>query len=583
MIFQAPPVSPGIALGKAFVFIPFRPVITERFLTKEELPRNLEHYREVLDKAAGELSLIIKGLGESGENEKAAIFEAHLEILNDEELGKDILTLITGQNFAPDYAVETVYEKFIDMVSAADDQYLMERAADFRDVKNRILRLWLGVEHRNLSEIKEPSVVFAHELFPSNTAVMDRTKVLGLVTEVGGLTCHSAIIARSYGIPALLGISNVMDAIRDNDQVILDALEGRLIIGPAKGQIEEYEARRRAFLQEAAETEKFRGVKGVTRDGKTVEVCLNIGSTNDDELEGAAWTDGVGLFRSEFLFMAGQDLPSEERQFRAYKKAAEVFGSRQVILRTLDIGGDKTLPCLELPREDNPFLGVRALRLCFTRQDLFKTQLRAALRASVWGNLAIMLPMVGSLEDLRRAKAIIRECREELDEQGLEYNPDIKVGIMIEIPAIALIADLIVEEVDFASIGTNDLCQYLLAVDRQNPELNEYYQSFHPAMFRLIYVASQAFLKAGKPLSVCGEMGGDPRAAMVFLGLGIRKLSMSASSVAGIKRMVTRLDLKDAEGIANRVLSLATAAEVESYLQEEEKKRRNPEDQGVHS
>jgi len=389
-----------------------------------------------------------------------------------------------------------------------------------------------------------------------------------VVTEIGGNTSHSAIIARSYGIPALLGISGVMSEVRDGDTVVVDALDGRLIIGPTPEEIDSYAEKRRRYAVYVQEIGQYRTVQPVTKDGVHVDVCLNIGSVSDEELEGAAYADGVGLFRSEFLFMAGKDLPSEEQQFQVYKKSVEAFGERQVILRTLDIGGDKTLECMELPVEDNPFLGCRALRLCFQKTDLFKTQLRAALRASVYGNLAVMFPMVGSMEDLRKAKGILGEVEEELRAQGVPFNEDIQVGIMIEIPAIALMADIVAREVDFASVGTNDLCQYLMAVDRLNPEVAIYYQSYHPAMFKMISFVAEAFQREGKPLSVCGEMAGDPMAAAVFLGLGIKKLSMTASSVAGVKRIITNMDMESAARLAAEVTGMHTAMEIEAYLKE---------------
>jgi phosphotransferase system enzyme I (PtsI) len=568
VVFHAPPVSKGVAIGRAFVFIPFTPRITVSYIEPDAVVSGADRYLAVAARADEELTQLVQYLTGQGEPEKAAIFEAHIEILHDTELADEILGLIKAEYYAPEYAVETVYEKFIGILSDADDEVLHERGMDFKDIKNRILRILMGVEHKTLSEINGPAVVFAHDLLPSNTAVMDREKVLAIVTEIGGPTCHSAIIARSYGIPALLGIANVMEAVNDNDMVIVDAVDGELIIGPSEKELEQFGIKQKAYRDRLAEIEKYRSVPPLTKDGVRIDVCLNIGSTNDDELEAAVFADGVGLFRSEFLFMTGKEQPCEERQFKAYKKAAETFGERQVILRTLDIGGDKTLNYMALPVEQNPFLGCRALRLCFKNPDLFKTQLRAILRASIYGNLAIMFPMVENFEDLRRAKAVLQECREELKVEGIPFNEAIKVGIMIEIPAVALIADLIVSEVDFASIGTNDLCQYLLAVDRQNPDLADYYQSFHPGLLRLIDYTAKSFKKAGKPLSVCGELGGDPLAALVFIGMGIRKLSMSASCIAAVKRIITNLDTAGAKEAAVKALALSTAAEVEASLKD---------------
>jgi len=567
MILQGAAVSKGVAVGSAFVFEPFKPEITERRILPGEAAPNVARYKEVLAEAGRELTLLQNKLSKE-DADKAGIFGAHLDILNDVAMEAEILDLIEKEHYSPEFAVDAVYEKFIQILSSLDDDIIRERCADLKDVKNRILRIWMGVDNKDLSEISEPVVIFARDLLPSDTATLNREKVLAVVTEIGGNTSHSAIIARSYGIPALLGISGVMSEVRDGDTVVVDALDGRLIIGPTPEEIDSYAEKRRRYAVYVQEIGQYRTVQPVTKDGVHVDVCLNIGSVSDEELEGAAYADGVGLFRSEFLFMAGKDLPSEEQQFQVYKKSVEAFGERQVILRTLDIGGDKTLECMELPVEDNPFLGCRALRLCFQKTDLFKTQLRAALRASVYGNLAVMFPMVGSMEDLRKAKGILGEVEEELRAQGVPFNEDIQVGIMIEIPAIALMADIVAREVDFASVGTNDLCQYLMAVDRLNPEVAIYYQSYHPAMFKMISFVAEAFQREGKPLSVCGEMAGDPMAAAVFLGLGIKKLSMTASSVAGVKRIITNMDMESAARLAAEVTGMHTAMEIEAYLKE---------------
>ena len=351
--------------------------------------------------------------------------------------------------------------------------------------------------------------------------------------------------------------------------MIVDAVEGSLFTQPDEAQQNLYAEKRKDHLAYSAELKKYLHVQPVTKDGTRIEVHLNIGSVTPEELAGSQYTDGVGLFRTEFMYMLSAGLPSEDEQFKQYRKAALEFGERPLILRTLDIGGDKQLESMELPREDNPFLGLRALRLCFERLSVFKTQLRAAFRAGCYGNVWIMLPMVGSMDDIRTAKQIIGEVKEELEKEGVQYNPDVKIGIMIEIPAIALIADMAAKEVDFASLGTNDLCQYLTAVDRLNPHVSQYYQTYHPSMFRLIGQTAAAFHAAGKPIGVCGEMGGDPLTAAVLIGLGIRKLSMGIASVAGIKKLITGLTIPKAEELAEKVVTLSTADEVEAYVKRE--------------
>ena len=397
---------------------------------------------------------------------------------------------------------------------------------------------------------------------------MDVSHVLGIAAAVGGYTSHSAIISRSYGIPAILGIPDLLHNVRDGDVVILDACEGKLLTGLDNRQLDLYTKKREQFAAEASDLLQYLKNDARTKNGVRIDIGLNIGSSREDELAGADYSDYVGLFRTEFLYMNSSSCPDEECQFRAYRKVLEAYGDRPVTLRTLDIGGDKTLPYMELPREDNPFLGCRALRLSFEREEVFRTQLRAALRASVYGNLWIMLPMVASLDDVRRAKKLIDSVKKELSAQALPYSDTVKVGVMIEIPSAALIADLLAKEVDFASIGTNDLCQYLTATDRLNPTVSEYYQSCHPAMFRLAAYVIDAFNKARKPISVCGEMGGDCLFAPVLVGLGLRKLSMSGSAVAGIKKVLSRLTTIEMKEMADWVLCCPTAGEISRYLSE---------------
>ncbi len=398
---------------------------------------------------------------------------------------------------------------------------------------------------------------------------MNRENVLAILTEVGGYTSHSAILARNYGIPAILGIDNVMEKLSDGETVIVDAVAGEIFTEPSNEELEKYANERDIFLLKAEEIKKYLTIEPVTADGEHIDVCLNVGTANDDEFVIQKFTDGVGLFRTEFLYMSRSSLPTEDEQFESYKKVAEIYGERPVIIRTLDIGGDKQLDYLDLPKEENPFLGLRALRFCFDMMHIFKAQLRACLRASVFGNIWIMFPMVGSLGDIHFAKKIVEEVKAELTLKGIGFNPDIKVGIMIEIPSIAIMADVAAAEVDFASIGTNDLCQYLTAVDRLNPNVAKYYQSFHPAMFRLIGNVITAFKKQGKVISVCGEMGGDPLAAATLIGLGMKKLSMNASSVPRIKKLISQINIYKAERMARTILELSTAAQVENFLKSE--------------
>lgn len=558
-------VSKGVVIGKAFIYTPFKPEIIERSIEQNQIEKSLQEYEQLKADAEKELLTIIEKMTKT-DSDKAGIFMAHSEILKDAAMDEEIIELIEKELMAPECAIDVVYEKYIQILASVDDAIMKERADDIKDVKRRLLRIWFQVENLNLTDIDKPSIVFAHDLLPSDTATLNKDMVLAIVTEVGGSTSHSAILARSYGIPAVLGVQNVLSYVSSGEEFIVDALDGVIITEPLEEEKEIYSKKGETYHKKAEAVKKFIDVKPIMKDNTTIKVFLNIGSASDEELQGENYTDGVGLFRSEFLYMEGSTIPDEQTQFEAYKKVVTAFGKREVILRTLDIGGDKTLESMELPKEDNPFLGLRALRLCFEKKELFQTQLRAALRASNFGNLSIMFPMVGSMEDIRQAKEIVKEVKEQLKKEGTPFNEAVKIGIMIEIPSIAVVADLAAKEVDFASIGTNDLCQYLMAVDRLNPQVSKYYQSYHPAMFRMIKTICDAFCKEGKEVSICGEMGGDSVVVPILIGLGVKKLSMNLSSVAAVKKVITSLTMEKAEEIAQTVTKMTTAEEIENYL-----------------
>ena len=569
MEYKGNPVSEGIAVGKAYLYQPYVPQVTEGEIPEDQAPAAVARYEQLLEGAKQELAAIRERLEKAGDGDKAKIFTAHQDILFDVAMDEEIRDKITYDFMTPEWAIHKVYEKFIKILNKAKDDLIRERVADMRDVKNRLLRIAAGVPEKNLAALGEPVIVVAHDLLPSDTATLDRKNVLALVTEIGGATSHSAIIARSYEIPALLGVDGAMENLSHGQEIAVDAVEGLLVADPSGEVKADFAKKREAFLKRREEEKKFLGVEPRMADGTLLPVHLNVGSANDQELAAEKYTDGVGLFRTEFIYMGKEQLPTEDEQYEIYKKVLTAFGDRPVTIRTLDIGGDKKLQCMELPVEENPFLGNRALRLCFSMPEVFLTQLRAALRASVHGNLWIMFPMVGSMDDIRRAKAFVQQAKDQLDAQGVPYSPNVKLGIMVEIPSIALVADLAAKEVDFASIGTNDLTQYSTAVDRMNPALREYYQSYHPALFRLIGYVVESFAKEGKPVSVCGEMGGDPYAAAVLAGLGMSKLSMGSASVARIKKMLSGLTMEKARELAAKARSLPTNDEVESYLKAE--------------
>ena len=567
MVLKGISASQGVALGTVFIYRPSFADAAESFIESGAVEGEKERYREVCEIAAAQIRTIHASLAHD-KPEKAKIFSAHLDILYDPAIGEAIIQGMESELWTGGWAIQKAYGKFIDIIENANDPVIRERYVDLEDVCKRILRIWYRLPEKNLSSLNAPVIIAARDLLPSDAATLDRRNALAIITETGGAASHSAIIARSYGIPTVVGIPRLLESLSQNGFAAVDAIAGEVFPDPDNETLKRLTAKRTRYLREAAEIKKFSKRKPATADGKRIDIGLNIRCASDEELAGAACTDFVGLFRTEFLYMGRKDLPSEDEQFMAYRKVLEIYGKRPVTLRTLDIGGDKRLDCMETPKEDNPFLGNRALRLCFAYPAIFKTQLRAALRASVFGNLHLMLPMVGSIDDIRRAKSIIEEVEDDLDSGGIAYNRDFRLGIMIEIPSIAIIADLAAAEVDFASIGTNDLCQYLIAVDRMNPEVSGYYQSFHPALFRLIGNVAGHFNSAGKPLCVCGEMGGDPYAAAALVGLGLRKLSMGLSSVAQVKRMISRLPLMAFEEIARTVQELPTADEVENFLKQ---------------
>jgi phosphotransferase system enzyme I (PtsI) len=558
------PVSHGYAVGKVLLYVPYKPKIKTETIAPDEREQALGRYVFAIEQAREELENLYNTIADC-KPEQANIFTAHLDILEDEVMDEEIRAAILDDLLSPSSAVMQVYERYMAVLAAGQDKVIRERVMDMEDVRNRLLRCMDGLPQQNLAMLENPVIIVTRDLLPSDTANVDREKVLAIVTEIGGATSHSAIIARSYGIPALLGVKDATMALSSGATIIVDAIDGVVITAPDENQKEEYERKKAAFIKEQRDASRYLEVEPITTDGIRIEMELNIGSDNENELRNADYTDGVGLFRTEFLYMERNSLPSEDEQTEAYKTILKRFGDKPVIIRTLDIGGDKTLACMELPAEDNPFLGKRALRLCFDRPDVFQTQLRALLRAACWGNLWIMFPMVSSVDDICRAKSMLEASRQYLEKHAIPFGT-IKVGVMIEVPALAVIADTIAEQADFASIGTNDLIQYTLAADRLNPDVTEYYQPYHPSILRLIHHAAEKFEKTGKPLGVCGEMAGDCYAASLLIGLGVTRLSMSGSSIAQIKRLISRLSVIKLKETAQRALSCRSADEVKAIL-----------------
>ncbi|MBQ9941493.1 MAG: phosphoenolpyruvate--protein phosphotransferase [Christensenellaceae bacterium] len=556
-------VSSGCVVAPVYPYVPCL-YTAEDTPAAESAEQAMERLQTAMDTARAELEQLYERLAET-DKQNAAIFLAHIELLEDEAIAEDVaMSIEDGMNV--EFAVQTVCDMYAAQLEKVEDPIIRERAADLRDVKNRLLRCLAGKAEQNLSVLEKQCIIVAKDLFPADTASMDRSKVLAIVTEEGSETSHSAILARGFGIPAVVGAAGLMEQVTADCLLAVDGSTGQLLLDPDEETCQSYRQKQEAYLKGKQADEAYLGAACATADGVRIETHLNIAAAGGAELDYAPYADGVGLFRSEFLYMNRTVLPSEEEQFAAYKSVLEHFKGKPVILRTLDIGGDKQVDCLPVRQEQNPFLGIRALRLCFENLPLFRTQLRAALRAAAYGDLWLMLPMVGSIEEIRKAKAILVEERVALYGQREEDAPPMKVGIMVEIPSIALCADMAAKEVDFASIGTNDLTQYLMAADRVDAAASAYCHKYHPALFRLIRTVAEAFAAAGKPLSVCGELGGDVLGAPVLVGLGLRKLSMGGSALAGQKRRLAGFTLAQLQQLAAKVCACATAAEAEEEM-----------------
>lgn len=565
MVLKGKSVSRGVAIGNVMRYTPFCPKINEEKIPEGLAAAAVTSYEAARNKAETELKELEKRLLTHSPGQ-AKIMGAHMDILNDPAMDEEIKELIERELFSPDAAAAQVYDCYAGILSASGNELMRERAADLLDVKIRLLRCWAGVPECNLSALERPAIIVADDLFPSDTAGIDRENVLGIITQTGGSTSHTAIIAKSYEIPAVLGVSGALEQLEDGETVILDAEEGLIHTSPTEEQLREFAQKAERVSAGLREEKLYLNSEPVTVDGVRVEIRLNVAAASDQELSKAVYSDGCGLFRTEFLYLDREHCPTEDEQYEVYSKVLRAFGDKPVILRTMDIGGDKQLPGLELPKEQNPFLGVRGLRLSLKQEELFRTQVRAVLRASIHGKLKVMFPMVGALDELRRAKKIFREKEEALDARGIQWDKNIQIGIMVEVPSIALIADFAAEEADFVSVGTNDLTQYLCAADRMNPEVGGYYQEYHPAVFRILGHLANTFNAAGKEISICGELGGDSLALPALIGLGIRQFSMGAASLGAAKRTVRHLKMEDSQKLAKMVLRQKTHQDTELLL-----------------
>ncbi|MCY8516385.1 phosphoenolpyruvate--protein phosphotransferase [Bacillus atrophaeus] len=558
--------SAGIAIAKAYRLE--EPDLTVEKKNISDSEAEVSRFEDAISRSKDELEKIkehaLKELGQ----DKADIFSAHLLVLSDPELLNPIKEKISSESVNAEFALKETASMFVSMFESMDNEYMKERAADIRDVTKRVTGHLLGVEIPNPSLISEEVIIVAEDLTPSDTAQLNREFVKGFTTDIGGRTSHSAIMARSLEIPAVVGTKTATGTIQNGVTVIVDGINGDVIIDPSADTVKKYEEKHSAYMAQKAEWAKLVNEPTVSKDGHHVELAANIGTP--DDVKGVLENGGeaVGLYRTEFLYMGREQLPTEDEQFDAYKAVLERMEGKSVVVRTLDIGGDKELPYLELPKEMNPFLGYRAIRLCLDEQEIFRTQLRALLRASTYGNLKIMFPMIATVNEFREAKAILLEEKEKLVQAGQVVSEDIEVGMMVEIPSTAVIADQFAKEVDFFSIGTNDLIQYTMAADRMNERVAYLYQPYNPAILRLITLVIEAAHKEGKWVGMCGEMAGDEIAIPILLGLGLDEFSMSATSILPARTQISKLSKKEAESFKEKILSMSTTEEVVAFVKE---------------
>ncbi|WP_272516313.1 MULTISPECIES: phosphoenolpyruvate-protein phosphotransferase PtsI [unclassified Providencia] len=565
-------VSPGFAFGQALILKEDPIVVSTKKIADDQVEKEIQRFIEGRNKSAEQLSLIKEKAEKNLGAEKAEIFEGHIMLLEDEELEQEIVSLIKGDKKTADAAAYSVIEDQAQALESLDDEYLKERAADVRDIGKRLLKNILNIPIVDLSAINQEVILIAADLTPSETAQLNLDKVLGFITDLGGRTSHTSIMARSLELPAIVGTSDATSKIKNGDFIVLDGVNNTIHLNPSDAEIDKLKAFRDDYLQEKEELAKLKDLPAVTLDGHQVEVCANIGTVRDVAGAERNGAEGVGLYRTEFLFMDRDAFPTEEEQFQAYKAVAEAMGSQAVIVRTMDIGGDKDLPYMNLPKEENPFLGWRAIRICLDRKEILHSQLRAILRASNFGKLRIMFPMVISVEEVRELKAELEMLKAQLREEGKAFDETIEVGVMVETPAAAVIARHLAKEVDFFSIGTNDLTQYTLAVDRGNELISHLYNPMSPAVLNLIKQVIDASHAEGKWTGMCGELAGDERATLLLLGMGLDEFSMSAISIPRIKKLIRNANFADTQALAEQALAQPTADElmklVDTFIQE---------------
>lgn len=558
--------SDGVAIAKAYLLV--EPDLSFDNEKVTDIDAEIAKFNHAIETSKVELTKIRNNAEENLGADKAAIFDAHLLVLDDPELIQPIEDKIKNEQVNAPTALSDVTGQFITIFESMDNEYMKERAADIRDVSKRVLAHILGVELPNPSMIDESVVIIGNDLTPSDTAQLNKEFVQGFVTNIGGRTSHSAIMSRSLEIAAVVGTKSITKEVKQGDMIIVDGLTGEVIIDPTEDEVIAYQNKRERFFEDKQALQQLRDEPSTTADGTHVELAANIGTP--DDLKGVIenGAEGIGLYRTEFLYMGRDEMPTEDEQFEAYKKVLETMEDKRVVVRTLDIGGDKELPYLNLPEEMNPFLGYRAIRLCLDQPDIFRPQLRALLRASTYGKLNIMFPMVATIKEFRDAKALLLEEKENLTNEGIEVSDDIELGIMVEIPSTAALADVFAKEVDFFSIGTNDLIQYTMAADRMSERVSYLYQPYNSSILRLVKQVIKASHNEGKWTGMCGEMAGDETAIPLLLGLGLDEFSMSATSILKARRQIKGLSQNEMEELADRAINCATSEEVQELVEQ---------------
>ncbi|NAW78474.1 MULTISPECIES: phosphoenolpyruvate-protein phosphotransferase PtsI [Vibrio] len=559
--------SPGIAIGKALLLQEDEIVLNTNTISDADVAAEIERFYDARAKSSAQLTVIKQKALETFGEEKEAIFEGHIMLLEDEELEDEILALIKNDKLSADNAIYTVIEEQATALESLDDEYLKERATDIRDIGTRFVKNALGINIVSLSDINQKVILVAYDLTPSETAQINLDYVLGFACDIGGRTSHTSIMARSLELPAIVGTNDITKQVKNGDMLVIDAINNKIFVNPTEAELEQAKQVQRDFFAEKEELAKLKDLPAQTLDGHSVEVCGNIGTVKDCDGIIRNGGEGVGLYRTEFLFMDRDALPTEEEQYQAYKQVAEAMKGQSVIIRTMDIGGDKDLPYMDLPKEMNPFLGWRAIRISLDRRDILRDQLRGILRASAHGTLRIMFPMIISVEEIRELKNAIEEYKAELRSEGLAFDENIEIGVMVETPAAAAIAHHLAKEVAFFSIGTNDLTQYTLAVDRGNEMISHLYNPLSPAVLTVIKQVIDASHAAGKWTGMCGELAGDERATLLLLGMGLDEFSMSGISIPKVKKVIRNTNFAEVKAMAEHALSLPTAAEIEACVE----------------